>query len=237
MKTSPHSQPQKHNCTPPPPMLTHTHKKRVKRHIFHQDSEATEYHCTPLPSHTSLGIFSFLTALLRYLGSVKAAGLLHAGLLINIIASPMSFFDTTPLGRIMNRFSKDIDTVDMVIPLVTGMFLMCLFQTVSTLLVISLSTPMFLVVIFPLLFFYYFVQVLLLTETFEKKKDRLLKSFVVVFLCFYFLFFFFVLNLIDVKFSKLCFCYCIDTPFTDLNCDFNFFIAHQLKLALVLSKV
>ncbi|GFR84872.1 multidrug resistance-associated protein 1 [Elysia marginata] len=89
---------------------------------------------------------------------VQAAGLLHSGLLINILASPMSFFDTTPIGRIVNRFSKDIDTVDVVIPLISGMFLMCLFQTLSTILVISLSTPMFLAVIFPLLFFYYFVQ-------------------------------------------------------------------------------
>ncbi|RUS82898.1 hypothetical protein EGW08_009321 [Elysia chlorotica] len=95
---------------------------------------------------------------MRYLGAVKAAGLLHAGLLVNILASPMNFFDTTPIGRIVNRFSKDLDTLDTVIPLISGMFLMCFFQTLSTLLVISLSTPMFLAVIFPLLFFYYFVQ-------------------------------------------------------------------------------
>ncbi|GFN98305.1 multidrug resistance-associated protein 1 [Plakobranchus ocellatus] len=95
---------------------------------------------------------------MRYLGAIRAANLLHLGLLANILASPMSFFDTTPIGRIVNRFSKDVDTVDVVIPLISGMFLMCVFQTLSTLLVISLSTPMFLMVIFPLLCFYYFVQ-------------------------------------------------------------------------------
>ncbi len=49
-------------------------------------------------------------------GAVIAASTLHKNLLENILKLPMSFFDTTPLGRIVNRFSKDIDTVDSTIP-------------------------------------------------------------------------------------------------------------------------
>ncbi|XP_003391152.3 PREDICTED: multidrug resistance-associated protein 1-like [Amphimedon queenslandica] len=46
--------------------------------------------------------FSFSLAI----GSLKASVKLHDGMLSNILRSPMSFFDTTPLGRILNRFSK-----------------------------------------------------------------------------------------------------------------------------------
>ena len=45
-------------------------------------------------------------------GVIKAASFLHLKMLEQIMRSPMSFFDTTPLGRILNRFSKDVDTCD-----------------------------------------------------------------------------------------------------------------------------
>lgn len=106
-----------------------------------------------------LGIVIFITSLMRLLGAIQASRVLHTGVLANVIKSPMSFFDTTPSGRIVNRFSKDLDTLDVMVPMLVGMFLNCLFQTASTLLVISISTPMFLAVIVPLLIFYYFVQV------------------------------------------------------------------------------
>ena len=49
-------------------------------------------------------------------GTLDAAVTLHRKLLYQILRSPMVFFDTTPLGRIVNRFSKDIDVVDATIP-------------------------------------------------------------------------------------------------------------------------
>jgi ABC-type multidrug transport system fused ATPase/permease subunit len=43
---------------------------------------------------------------------VKAASRLHEQLLASILRQPVSFFDRTPTGRILNRFSHDIDQID-----------------------------------------------------------------------------------------------------------------------------
>lgn len=62
-------------------------------------------------------------------GSLDAAKKLHTNLLNNVLRLPMSFFDTTPIGRLINRFSKDVDTLDNVLPWSIRSWLMC-FVTV-----------------------------------------------------------------------------------------------------------
>lgn len=60
--------------------------------------------------YSSLAIFQIISLLLASLaiaiGTVKASQTLHDKMLNNILRSPMSFFDTTPVGRILNRFTK-----------------------------------------------------------------------------------------------------------------------------------
>ena len=93
------------------------------------------------------------------LAVIFASKTLHSRMLKNILRSPMSFFDTTPLGRVLNRFSKDIYTIDEVIPRSIRMFLFTLFRIISALLVIVIATPTFAIVIIPLGVFYLMVQV------------------------------------------------------------------------------
>ncbi|XP_069836113.1 ATP-binding cassette sub-family C member 2-like [Dendropsophus ebraccatus] len=103
-------------------------------------------------------IFVFLSAFLIAAGTVRASRLLHAQLLRNILHVPMQFFDTTPTGRIVNRFAKDILTVDDAIPMSFRYWIECFLEVISTLFIICLATPIFAAVIIPLAILYYFVQ-------------------------------------------------------------------------------
>eukprot|EP00064_Thunnus_orientalis_P019831 superscaffoldBa00005143_g19961 len=105
------------------------------------------------------GFFVFLGTLLLANASVSASRILHSRLLNNILRVPMVFFDTTPIGRVVNRFAKDIFTVDEAIPQSFRSWLLCLLGVLGTLFVICLATPYFTIIIIPLALVYYFVQI------------------------------------------------------------------------------
>lgn len=104
------------------------------------------------------GLFVFFGTLILANASVDASRILHSRLLNNILRVPMVFFDTTPIGRVVNRFAKDIFTIDEAIPQSFRSWLLCLLGVVGTLFVICLATPFFTIIIIPLAVIYYFVQ-------------------------------------------------------------------------------
>lgn len=59
---------------------------------------------------------TFFSSLTVSLGGLQCSQVLHLALLHSNLRWAMEIFDTTPLGRIVNRFSKDIDTIDNVLP-------------------------------------------------------------------------------------------------------------------------
>ncbi|XP_064584663.1 ATP-binding cassette sub-family C member 3 isoform X1 [Zonotrichia leucophrys gambelii] len=104
------------------------------------------------------GLIVLISTFTLAMGGINAARTLHAALLENKFHTPQSFYDTTPTGRIINRFSKDIYIIDEVIPHTIIMFLGTFFTSLSTMIVIIASTPLFAVVIVPLAILYFFVQ-------------------------------------------------------------------------------
>lgn len=73
-------------------------------------------------------ITTLLASLSLYMGAVKAAAILQTLMLRNVLHSPNSFFDVTPLGRVLNRFSKDVDVLDNVLPMVLRGWCTCFFS-------------------------------------------------------------------------------------------------------------
>lgn len=68
--------------------------------------------------------------LLRY-GCLYAALYLHNGILGGILHAPLSYFDQTPTGRILSRFSKDIEVVDQTFPELLIDLLYCATEVIS----------------------------------------------------------------------------------------------------------
>lgn len=63
------------------------------------------------------------------------------------------------MGRVLNRFSKDVDTIDSLIPENIDIWMRTFWYTVTVLVICSALTPMFFIVIVPLMMFYWWVQV------------------------------------------------------------------------------
>lgn len=63
-----------------------------------------------------LGLIDALMTLFAAVGCLFASKKIFKSLLPRVLRNPMSFFDTTPYGRILNIIGKDIDTVDNVLP-------------------------------------------------------------------------------------------------------------------------
>ncbi|KAK0424584.1 hypothetical protein QR680_008735 [Steinernema hermaphroditum] len=71
-------------------------------------------------------------AVISAFGSLQASRVLHDILLKNVIRLPMSFFDTTPIGRILNRFGRDIEVADDLIPEYMEQAFYWLYETVMS---------------------------------------------------------------------------------------------------------
>lgn len=75
-----------------------------------------------------IAIFVLFGALSLLLGTLIAAESLHWNVLSNVLRIHLQFFDTNPIGRVLNRFSKDVDTLDNVLPMTLRGWFMCIGQ-------------------------------------------------------------------------------------------------------------
>lgn len=101
----------------------------------------------------------FLSTAAVLLGGVLASHKLFLQLLRNVMRSPMVFFEQTPIGNLLNRFAREMDAIDSVIPDKLKSLLGFLFHLLEIYLVILVATPMAAMAIVPLTVLYAAFQV------------------------------------------------------------------------------
>ncbi|KAF8907317.1 ABC transporter [Gymnopilus junonius] len=125
----------------------------------------------------SQALFSFVMgatfALLTYFASQS----LHRAAIKRVMHAPMAFFETTPLGRIMNRFSKDIDTIDNLLGDALRMFMGTFSSILGAIILISIVLPWFLIGVFVILLGYIYAAAFYRASARELKRlDAVLRS-------------------------------------------------------------
>ncbi|TPX76960.1 hypothetical protein CcCBS67573_g01803 [Chytriomyces confervae] len=101
---------------------------------------------------------SVFTYVLRAIFALRAATVLHDNLLQSVMKAPMSFFDATPTGRLLNRFGKDVDTLCDALPLAVSDAMLEIVIVISGIVVCTIATPMYILMVIPLAYPYIWLQ-------------------------------------------------------------------------------
>ncbi|KAF8202113.1 multidrug resistance-associated ABC transporter [Pholiota molesta] len=131
------------------------------------------------------GCFSLSSSLLGALSAItmwvycalRSAKRLHDSMLDSLMRAPLSFFELTPTGRILNLFSRDMYVVDQILARVIQGLCRTLAVCLSIVAVIGGSFPPFLIALIPLGWFYLRVMKYYLATSRElKRMDAVTRS-------------------------------------------------------------
>jgi ABC-type multidrug transport system fused ATPase/permease subunit len=87
-------------------------------------------------------------------GPVNAAVSMHKEMLKGVLNAKMKFHDETPTGVLSNRFLRDVETIDLLLPNTVNMLYECLARGLIMACIIGYATPIALIVLVPLIYYY-----------------------------------------------------------------------------------
>jgi ATP-binding cassette, subfamily C (CFTR/MRP), member 1 len=115
-------------------------------------------------------LFTFAANWLGYFGSVIGSRNIHSKFISGLMMSPISFFDSTPMGRITNRMSKDFGVVDNAIMQMLQLVVKAAVGLLGMLIIISINTTYVLVAFVPILLIFSGVQAYYRTTAVQLKR-------------------------------------------------------------------
>ncbi|CUM68582.1 uncharacterized protein PRCAT00006309001 [Priceomyces carsonii] len=102
--------------------------------------------------------------------TINASKKLHTEMAHSVLRAPMSFFETTPIGRILNRFSSDVFKLDEIVGRLFAMFISNAVKVTLTIGVIAFSTWPIIFLLVPLSVLYIYYQQYYLKTSRELKR-------------------------------------------------------------------
>ena len=101
--------------------------------------------------------FSLFINVTFLIGAYRAAKFYHKKSLHNLLHSTMGFFDSQPVGRILNRLSKDIESMDQLLWMILFFAMFMLSQAISTLIFLIYIDYRLSALVIPLTILYFFI--------------------------------------------------------------------------------
>uniref|UniRef100_A0A3B4FVI5 ATP binding cassette subfamily C member 4 n=1 Tax=Pundamilia nyererei TaxID=303518 RepID=A0A3B4FVI5_9CICH len=115
-------------------------------------------------------VFGFVRSLIFFNVLVSSAQTLHNNMFNAILRTPIRFFDINPIGRILNRFSKDIGYLDSLLPWTFVDFIQVFLQVIGVIAVAAVIIPWILIPVVPLLVVFLFLRCYFLQTSRDIKR-------------------------------------------------------------------
>jgi ABC-type multidrug transport system fused ATPase/permease subunit len=103
-------------------------------------------------------------------GGLRAAAQIHNQMFKSVLKAPLSYFDTTPSGRLLNLFTADIKLIDESLITQLSGSMSLLFMMLAVLGTIIAAVPFVLAVVVPLFMFYGWIQLIYRNTARELKR-------------------------------------------------------------------
>lgn len=124
--------------------------------------------------YAALGVVSVIVCVLQNLywsrKAVDAAEAIHHRALNGILASVIRYFDANPSGRILNRFSRDLDAIEKDLSWSLEESFMALLNSIGAIAVMLTTLPFMGLIVLPVVFVYWYLQKCYRTSMREVKR-------------------------------------------------------------------